>query len=119
MPLLPSPAAARTLAAIATGVLLAGCSASVSVGKSEPKLSADELATTVAGKLADTTGRPTPDITCPEDLRGKVGTATRCTLTADDGSTLGVSVTVTSVEGNTINFDIKADDAASPSPAAT
>ncbi|AWL41390.1 MULTISPECIES: DUF4333 domain-containing protein [Streptomyces] len=118
MPLLPSPAVARTLAAIAVGALLVGCSASVSIGKSEPKLSADELATTVAEKLADTTGRPTPDITCPEDLRGKVGTATRCTLTADDGSTLGVSVTVTSVEGDQINFDIKADDTASPAPAA-
>jgi hypothetical protein len=102
------------LSAVASGVLLAGCSTSVSVGNSEPKLSADKLATTVAEKLATTTGQPKPDITCPEDLAGKVGTTTRCTLTADDGSTLGVSVTVTSVDGGQINFDIKADDTASP-----
>ena len=60
------------------------------------------------------TGQPKPDITCPEDLAGKVGTTTRCTLKADDGSTLGVTVTVSSVDGHKINFDIKADDKASP-----
>ncbi|WP_245388599.1 DUF4333 domain-containing protein [Streptomyces iranensis] len=91
-----------------------GCSASVGVEESKPKLSADKLATVVAEKLAATTGRPKPDIACPEDLVGKVGTTTRCKLTADDGSTLGVSVTVTSVDGDQINFDVKADDTASP-----
>ncbi|MCT9079485.1 DUF4333 domain-containing protein [Streptomyces fulvoviolaceus] len=103
-----------SLSVVAVGVLLAGCSASVSVGNSEPKLSADKLATTVAEKLAATTGQPKPDIACPEDLAGKVGTTTRCTLTAGDGSTLGVTVTVSSVDGSNINFDIKADDTASP-----
>ena len=97
----------------AAGVLLVGCSASVSVG-SQPKLSKDKLATTVAEKLAATTGQPTPDVACPEDLVGKVGTTTRCTLTADDGSTVGVTVTVSSVDGDRINYDIKADDTASP-----
>ncbi|WP_326700663.1 DUF4333 domain-containing protein [Streptomyces sp. NBC_01754] len=112
------PVALRGLSAVAVGVLLVGCSTSVSIGRADPELPADELATTVAEKLADTTGRPTPDISCPEDLRGKAGTTTRCELTAEDGSTLGVSVTVTSVEGDKINFDIKADDTASPAPAA-
>ncbi|MFD4690383.1 DUF4333 domain-containing protein [Streptomyces sp. NPDC058463] len=107
-------AAAWSLSAAAAGVLLVGCSGSVSVGSSDPKLSSDKLADTVAEKLASTTGRPKPDVTCPEDLAGKVGTTTRCTLTAKDGSTLGVSVKVTSVEGKKINFDIKADDTASP-----
>ncbi|MEU1013912.1 DUF4333 domain-containing protein [Streptomyces sp. NPDC088810] len=94
--------------------MLIGCSGSVTVEKSKPTLSADELATTVSEKLAARTGRPKPHITCPEDLAGKVGTTTRCTLTADDGSTLGVTVTVSSVEGKQINFGIKADDKASP-----
>ncbi|MEU1213115.1 DUF4333 domain-containing protein [Streptomyces sp. NPDC005791] len=112
----PLTAAKWSLSAMAAGVLLVGCSASVDVGKSEPKLSADELATTVSDKLARTTGQPKPDIACPEDLVGKVGTTTRCTLTAGDGSTLGVSVDVTSIEGDRINFDIKADETASPAP---
>ncbi|MEW2068735.1 DUF4333 domain-containing protein [Streptomyces sp. NPDC007346] len=106
-----------SLSAVAAGVLLVGCSGSVTLGNSAPKLSSDQLATTVAEKLAETTGQPTPDITCPEDLVGKVDTTTRCTLTAKDGSTLGVTVTVTSVEDEKINFDIKADD--TPSPAAS
>ncbi|MEV6260762.1 DUF4333 domain-containing protein [Streptomyces sp. NPDC051784] len=102
--------------AVTAGMLLVGCSASVHVGKTEPKLSAEKLATTVSEKLARTTGQPEPDVSCPEDLTGKVGTTTRCELTADDGSTLGVTVTVTSVEGEQINFDIKADETASPAP---
>jgi hypothetical protein len=109
-------AATWSPSAVAAGMLLVGCSGSITVGNSEPKLSADKLATTVAEKLAATTGQPKPDITCPEDLVGKVGTTTRCTLTADDGSTLGVTVTVSSVDGEQINFDIKADDTASPAP---
>ncbi|MEV4971319.1 DUF4333 domain-containing protein [Streptomyces scopuliridis] len=107
-------AATSILSAIAASALLVGCSASVDVGTSTPKLSADKLATTVSEKLAATTGQPKPKITCPEDLTGKVGTTTRCTLTADDGSTLGVTVTVSSVKGEEINFDIKADETASP-----
>ncbi|MBM7441144.1 DUF4333 domain-containing protein [Streptomyces sp. HB132] len=109
-------AAIRSLSVIAAGTLLVGCSASVDVGSSGPKLSADKLATTVSEKLARTTGRPKPDIVCPEDLVGKAGTTTRCELTADDGSTLGVSVDVTSVDGEQINFDIKADETATPAP---
>lgn len=116
MPIARSTTVTWSLSAVASGALLAGCSGSVSVGNSEPKLSSDKLATTVSEKLAATTNQPEPDITCPEDLVGKVGTTTRCTLTAKDGSTLGVSVKVTSIEGDQINFDIKADDTASPAP---
>ncbi|MEU9678767.1 DUF4333 domain-containing protein [Streptomyces parvus] len=116
MPMARSTPATWSLSAVAAGALLVGCSGSVSVGNSEPKLSSDKLATTVSEKLAATTNQPKPDITCPEDLAGKVGATTRCTLTAKDGSTLGVSVKVTSVEGDKINFDIKADDTASPAP---
>ncbi|MFD3613953.1 DUF4333 domain-containing protein [Streptomyces sp. NPDC058676] len=101
---------------MAVGTLLVGCSASVDVGTSTPKMSSDKLATTLSEKLAATTGQPKPDINCPEDLAGKVGTTTRCTLTADDGSPLGVTVKVTSVDGDQINFDIQADGTASPAP---
>jgi hypothetical protein len=107
-------ATAWSISAVAAGVLLVGCSGSVTAEKSEPKLSADKLATTVSERLAAQTGQPKPHITCPEDLTGKVGNTTRCTLTAGDGSTLGVTVTVSSVKGDDISFAIKADDKASP-----
>ncbi|WP_407547553.1 DUF4333 domain-containing protein [Streptomyces sp. Pv4-95] len=120
MPITRLSAAASIASALAAGVLLVGCSVSASThgAESTPKLSADKLATTVAKKLAATTGQPTPHITCPEDLVGKVGTTTRCKLTADDGSTLGVSVTVSSVEGSQINFNVKADDTPTPARSA-
>ena len=110
----PLSAAAWGLSAIAAGVLLAGCSFSAGAGDSDPKLAKDKLAAEVSEKLAAQTGRAKPDVTCPEDLAGKVGTTTRCMLTADDNSTLGVAVKVTSVEGETVNFDMKADEKASP-----
>ena len=75
-----STAATWSLSALAAGLLLVGCSASVDVGSSEPKMSADKLADTVAEKLASTMNQPKPDVTCPEDLAGKTGTTTRCTL---------------------------------------
>jgi hypothetical protein len=110
-------AATWTLSAVAAGALLVGCSGSASVGASDPKVSKGKLADTVAEQLAATTGQAKPDITCPEDLVGKKGNSTRCKLTASDGSTLGVTVTVSSVDGDNVKFDIKADD--TPSPAAS
>ncbi|WP_428951930.1 DUF4333 domain-containing protein [Streptomyces sp. cg35] len=109
-------AATLALSAVAAGALLVGCSGSVSVGSTDPKVSKDKLSDTVAEQLAKTTGQPKPDVTCPKDLVGKVGNATRCTLTASDGSTLGVTVTVSKVDGKNVNFDIKADDTPSPAP---
>lgn len=104
------------------GMLLVGCSASVSVEKSTGdeestvKMSSGKLADLVAEELADSTGQAKPDISCPEDVEGEVGNATRCTLTGDDGSTLGVSVTVSDVDGSQMYFDIQADETASPAP---
>ena len=53
-----------------------------------------------------------PEISCPDDLQAEVGTTTRCTLTAEgDPTEFGVTVTVTSVEDDTVNFDVQVDDA--------
>lgn len=89
-------------AAAVAGALLTGCSP-------EAKMPKDKVANTVAEKLAAQTGQPKPDVACPDDLAGKVGTSMRCKLTASDGSSLGVTVKVTSVDGNEINYHIKAD----------
>ncbi len=103
------PAAASLVATMAAGVLLAGCSGEVHAGI-EKSLPADKLSTTVAEKLAAQTGQPKPDVTCPEDLDAEVGATGRCELTAADGTKIGLSVTVSSVEGSQVNFDIKVDD---------
>jgi hypothetical protein len=50
------------------------------------------------------------EISCPDDLPAEVGAETRCTLSADDETELGVAITVTSVEGDTVNFDVDVDE---------
>ncbi|MFI7008463.1 DUF4333 domain-containing protein [Streptomyces sp. NPDC050145] len=104
------------LVAVAACALLAGCSVEAHVGSSTPKMSKEKVADKIATTLAAQTGQPKPDVTCPEDLEGKVGATGRCTLTASDGSSIGVSVKVTSVEGKQMKFDIQADETASPAP---
>jgi Domain of unknown function (DUF4333) len=52
------------------------------------------------------------DVSCPDDLEAEEGAETRCVLTTagDDPIQFGVTVTVTSVDGDTVNFDIEVDD---------
>ena len=72
-------------------------------------LAAEDVATGAEDALEEQVGRR-PDVTCPDDLEAKVGAETRCTLTAKglEGE-YGVTVTVTSVEGDTANFDVQVD----------
>jgi hypothetical protein len=79
---------------------LAGCSSS---------LAANDVEEGAEDALEEQIGAR-PDISCPEDLEAKVGAETRCTLTAgDDPTEYGVTVTVTSVDGDTVNFDVEVD----------
>jgi hypothetical protein len=50
------------------------------------------------------------EISCPDDLPAEVGATTRCTLAADEDTELGVDITVTEVEGDTVNFDIQVEE---------
>lgn len=73
-------------------------------------LSADEVANKSEDALEEQIGLR-PQITCPEDLEAKVGAETRCTLTGgDDPTEYGVTVTVTSVDGDNAKFDVQVDD---------
>jgi hypothetical protein len=68
----------------------------------------DDVAKQITDQLTQQFGR-TPDVTCPDNLKGDVGATTRCQL-QDQGTTYGVTVTVTSIEGNDIKFNFKVDD---------
>lgn len=96
----------KTIAAVAgsTATILLGsaCSTEMSVDK-------DALAKEVSSQLASGAGQEPESVTCPEDLTGKVGATTICTL-SDSGESYGVTVTVTSVDGSDVKFDIKVDD---------
>lgn len=93
----------KTLAAaggaVALTALLAGCSAGSVSAEDAAELAEDQLEQQVGDR---------PDITCPEDLPAEVDATIECELTAEglDG-TYGVTLTVTSVEDSTVNFDIQ------------
>jgi hypothetical protein len=72
-------------------------------------VTAEETANKAEDALEEQIGTR-PDISCPDDLEAEEGAETRCTLTAgDDPTEYGVTVTVTSVEGDTVNFDVEVD----------
>lgn len=76
-----------------------------------------ELEKQVSDSLERSVGQKPDKITCPGDLVDpQVGSTTRCTLQANDGSSIGVTVKVTSVQDSTVRFDIKVDDSASTPP---
>lgn len=64
----------------------------------------------VSDALAESVGQTPDDVDCPDDLPAEVGAEMRCTLTAD-GESIGLTVTVTEVEGTNVNFDIQVDQA--------
>lgn len=90
----------RLLAILATlvfAVTLTACSNSVS---------SSDLETQIIDALEAQVGEAPDDVTCDDDLPAEVGATTQCRLT--DGETVWpVDVTVNSVEGNTVHFDIE------------
>ena len=89
---------------VATPILLGGLAAC-----SSAVLTADTVAASAEDALEKQIGvRPT--ITCPDDVEAEVGVTARCTLTGgDDPTEYGVTVTVTSVEGDNATFDVEVD----------
>lgn len=89
-------------AMVAVGIGIAGCSTFAP---------ADSVETQIVSQL----GADTAD--CPTDLDSAVGASITCTATGG-GETFDVAVTVTSVAGDTINFDLERVGAPTVEPAA-
>jgi hypothetical protein len=84
--------------------------AALSACGSSDALTADQVATSAERALEQKIG-VRPDITCPKELAAKVGAKTRCTLTAPGDTTkYGVTVTVTSVDGDSPDLQVQVDD---------
>lgn len=79
---------------------LAGCSSTVDAADVESQISE---------QLEAQLGEAPDSVDCPEDLPAEEGAEIRCELTVAE-ETLGVTVTVTSVEDDTVNFDIQVDE---------
>ncbi|MEV4179778.1 DUF4333 domain-containing protein [Nonomuraea sp. NPDC049709] len=96
-------------ASLACGVVLvAGCSFSFSAGSTSVERPTVEQQ--VADQLAAKVGQRPKAVVCPGDLKGEQGTTMRCQLEANDGTKLGLTVTVTSVKGSDVKFNIKVDN---------
>lgn len=95
-------AAIGSLVLLGTG--LTGCSGSVET-KSTPSVSAADLQSNLTDRFSsDST--PPQSVTCKDDLVGEVGKTATCDVMFSDTNSVQAVVTVTSVDGKTVNYDI-------------
>ncbi len=73
--------------------------------------SSSDLEGEVSSQLEALVGQAPDSVSCPDELPAEVGAEVRCTLTSDE-TTFGLTVTVTSVDGDVVIFDIVVDDEA-------
>ncbi len=87
--------------------LMAGVGAcSCSIGAHGPKaVSRSDVADQITSKMTDAAGNKPSSVTCPDDLPAKVGAQLNCEMKVQD-QTFNVNVTVTSVNGSKVNFDM-------------
>jgi hypothetical protein len=97
--------------AVLAACALSSCGGSISTGKRVSKAEVEKLS---SEQLAAKTGQTPKSVTCPGDLKAKVGAAMRCSVTTSDDRRFGFSVKVTSVKDNVAHFDIKVDDKPAP-----
>ncbi|WP_374022291.1 DUF4333 domain-containing protein [Mycobacterium sp. HNNTM2301] len=93
------------LASGAAAGLLAGVTAcSCSVGSSHT-VSKSDVAAQITSKLTDAAGNKPDSVNCPNDLPAKVGAQLNCEMKVKNKTT-NVNVTVTSVDGKDVKFDM-------------
>ena len=95
------------VAALALTFGVSACSASASIGTKQ--VDKADVAKQVSAQLTQQVGKTPDAVTCPDNLDAKVGATLDCTLT-DHDTHYGVHVTVTTVDGDNVKFDIKVAD---------
>ena len=99
------------VSAAVAALLVSACS--VSVGTSS--LSATEVEEKATAALAESQGIPLeemPPLECPSDLTAEVGASIVCVIgDPAQGNTYDVTITVETVEGEDVGFDIQVADA--------
>jgi Domain of unknown function (DUF4333) len=98
-------AVTTTVGALATvGALVLGCHGSVEVG-GKLAVGKDALQTDIANRLAKAGEKP-QSVTCKDDLIGEVGKTARCEVVISPTNSFEPVITVTGVEGSTINYEM-------------
>jgi deoxyribodipyrimidine photo-lyase len=88
----------------AAGLMASVGACSCSVGSSH-SVSKSDVASQISAKMTDAAGNKPDSVTCPSDLLAKVGAQVNCEMKVKD-QTFNVNVTVTSVNGNDVKFDM-------------
>ncbi|WP_298323216.1 DUF4333 domain-containing protein [Haloactinopolyspora sp.] len=88
-----------------TALLFGGCSI-----LGEQSVPAEDLEEGVADLLEEQVGEPVASVDCDDDLAAEVGSEVRCILEADDGSTIGLTITAESIDGGDVNYQVEVDE---------
>jgi predicted thioesterase len=97
------------LAICGTAAVMAGCSASVSVGGNTVK-QAGEISSTkkfIAASLPDLP--PVQSVDCPSGVDAKVDTTFECRATLDNGQEVTIPFQVASINGDHVDFKLNTD----------
>ena len=90
----------------AAGLMASAGACSCSIGASSSHaVSKTDVAQQITSKLTDAAGNKPDSVTCPSDLPAKVGAQLNCEMKVKN-QTFNVNVTVTSVNGNDVKFDM-------------
>jgi len=96
-------------AALGVGLMASAGSCSCTINSSSTSSTTvpkNDVASQITAKMTDASGNKPQSATCPNDLPKKVGAQLNCTMQFKDGNPVGVNVTVTSINGDTTNFDM-------------
>jgi Domain of unknown function (DUF4333) len=91
-------------AVAALGALVSGCSVSIG-GDGKPTVSRSALQTDIADRLTRAGEQP-ESVTCKEDLVGEIGKTARCDVVMSPTNSFEPVVTVTRVDGTTIDYEM-------------
>jgi len=97
--------AAAACAAASGCTINVGTHTAPATGPATAKVSRADLQKEISNRVAKA-GPAAQSVMCPEDLVGEVGKTTRCAVTMSATSSFEALVTVSSVEGSTVNFDV-------------
>lgn len=89
----------------AVGLMAIAGACSCSVGSSSHAVSKSDVASQISAKMTDPAGLKPESVACPNDLPAKVGAQLDCTMKSN-GKSYDVNVTVTSVNGSDVKFDM-------------
>jgi hypothetical protein len=78
-------------------------------GGSGGSLDRDALEKDISQRIANATNQPAPNVNCPSDLPAQQGATIRCRVDVQ-GSSFGVTVSVTSTAGGSAQYDVQVDE---------